>query len=78
MKEKNYTWVIKNEKGEVIKHTNSEYEEVNALYYGKLVDIVKIITYKEWKEMATIEIVNNDFDKINHKQFTKEQLEEML
>ena len=79
MKNKNYTWVIRNEKGEMIKRTSYETgKEVNAVYYGKLEDIIKLITLKEFKEMATLEIYNNSFDKVNHKPITKEQIEKIL
>ena len=79
MKNKNYTWVIRNEKGEMIKRTSYETgKEVNAVYYGKLEDIIKLITLKEFKEMATLEIYNNSFDKVNHRPITKEQIEKML
>lgn len=79
MKNKNYTWVIKNEKGEIINRTSwKTNEEVKAFYYGKLEDVIKLISFKEWKEMATLEIYNNSYDKVNHKPITKEQIEKML
>ena len=79
MKNKNYTWVIKNEKGEIINRTSwKTNEEVKAFYYGKLEDVIKLISFKEWKEMATLEIYNNSCDKVNHKPITKEQIEKML
>ena len=79
MKNKIYTWVIKNEKGEMIKRTSwNTNTEVDAIYYGKLEDVVKLITYKEFKEMATLEIYNNNYDNVNHRPITKEQIEKML
>lgn len=79
MKNKMFTWVIKNEKGEIINRTKAyDNTENKAVYYGKLKDIVKIITLKEFKEMATLEILNNSYDKVNHKPITKEQLFEMI
>ena len=79
MKNKIYTWVIKNEEGQIINRTSwNTNEETKAIYYGKLEDVIKLITYKEWKEMATLEIYNNSYDKINHKPITKERLEKML
>lgn len=79
MKNKVFTWVIKNEKGEVINRTSyNTGEEVKAVYYGKLEDIVKVITLKEFKEMATMEVLNRTSDKVNHKPITKAQIEEML
>lgn len=79
MKNKNYIWVIKNEKGEIINRTSwKTNEEVKAFYYGKLEDVIKLISFKEWKEMVTLEIYNNSYDKVNHKPITKEQIEKML
>ena len=79
MKNKIYTWVIKNKKGEIINRTSYKTnQEVKAVYYGKLEDVIKLITFKEWKEMAALEIYNNSYDKVNHKPITKEQIEKML
>ena len=79
MKNKNFTWIIKNEKGEMIKrYSYNKDMMVNAIYYGKLEDVVNSITLKEFKEMATLEIYNNSFDKVNHRPITKEQIEKML
>lgn len=79
MKNKNYTWIVKNEKGEIVKRTSQEdLREVGAMYYGKLEDVVKLITLREFKQMATLEILNNMYDKVNHKPITKEQIEKML
>ena len=79
MKNKDYVWEIKNEKGEIINRTSYKTnQEVEAVYYGKLKDVIKLITFKEWKQMATLEICNNSFDKVNHKPITKEQIEKML
>jgi len=79
MKNKNYTWVIKNKEGVVIKRTSQkDCTENLAIYYGKLEDIIKLITYKEWLEMETLEIFNNTFDNVKHKPITKKQIEQML
>lgn len=79
MKNKKYVWVVKNDKQEIITRTDEDnFKEKQSVYYGKLIDIVKIITFKEWKEMATIEIYNNSFDKVNHKPITKDELEKIL
>lgn len=79
MKNKNFTWVVKNEKGEMIKRYSCNKDMmVDAIYYGKLEDVINSITLKEFKEMATLEIVNNAYDKVNHKPITKEQIEMML
>ena len=79
MKNKNYIWVKKKKKGEIINRTSwKTNEEVKAFYYGKLEDVIKLISFKEWKEMVTLEIYNNSYDKVNHKPITKEQIEKML
>lgn len=75
----NQTWVIKNAKGEVITTTSRDtLQENRAIYYGKLKDIVKLITYKEYREMATLEVCNKGFDNTNHKPITKEEIERLL
>ena len=79
IKKTNQTWVVKNSKGEVITTTSrNTLKEVKAVYYGKLNDIVKLITYKEFREMATLEVCNKGYDKVNHKPITKEEIERML
>lgn len=76
MKNKNYTWVVRNDKGEVINKVSYQTGKIGkAIYYGKLEEIVNLISHKEWLEMATLEIYNNGFDKVNHRPITKEQLE---
>ena len=79
MKNKNYTWIIKDANGEVVKKTSQEdLKDVKAIYWGKLEDVVKLLTVREFKQMATIEIYNNGYDKVNHRPITKEQVEKML
>lgn len=75
----NQTWVIKNAEGEVITTTSRDtLKENRAIYYGKLKDIVKLITYKEYREMATLEVCNKGFDNVNHKPITKDEIERLL
>lgn len=79
MKNKNYTWIVKDVNGEIVRRTSQEdLRDVGAMYYGKLEDVIKLITLREFKQMATLEIYNNSYDKVNHKPITKEQVEKML
>ena len=46
MKDKNFTWVIKNGKGEIINRTSCETgNEVVSAYYGKLEEVIKLIIF---------------------------------
>ena len=79
MKNKNYVWVVKNNKNEIVKRVSCETGKlVDAVYYGKLIEVAGMITYKEWKEMETLEIYNNSYDNVSHKPITKEQIEKIL
>lgn len=79
MKNKNFTWILKDKKGKpVMKTEETELMEVKAVYWGKLTDIIKLITLKEFKQMETLEIMNSFNDKVNHKPITKAQIERML
>lgn len=79
MKNKKYTWVIRDKKGKIINRTRwTDNQDVKSIYYGRLEDIIKLITFREWKQMATLEILNNYYDKVNHKPITKEKIEKML
>lgn len=79
MKNTNQTWIIKNNKGEIINRMSYNLgKEVRSIYYGKLKDIIQMITYKEWLQMATIEVLNKGDDKVKHKPITKAQIENML
>lgn len=79
MKNTNQTWVIKNKNGEIIKRTSYRTgEEVKAVYYGKLEDVVKVITYKEWLQLSTLEVLNKDNDKVKHRPLRKYDIEQIL
>lgn len=79
MKNTNQTWVIKNKEGEIINRMSYNLgKEVRAIYYGKLKEVVQMITYKEWLQMATLEIVNKGNNKVKHRPITKYEIEQML
>lgn len=79
IKTTNQTWVVKNAKGQIVSKTDEqELMEVKSVYYGKLKDIVKLITLKEFMQMATLEVINKGGDERNHKPITKEEIEKIL
>ena len=78
MKNKMFTWIVKNEKGEAVKKLTLKGELKDALYYGKLEEVIQYLSLKEYLEMATLEIINNAYDKTNHRPITKEQIVKML
>ena len=79
IKKTNQTWVVKNERGEAIKRVDYQTgKEVQAVYWGKLKDIVKLISLKEFLEMATLEVVNKGGNNRNHKPITKEEIVRLL
>lgn len=79
MNNTNQTWVIKNKEGKVINRMSyNSGKEVRAIYYGKLKEVIQLITYKEWLQMATLEIINKGNDKVKHRPLRKRDIEKIL